>query len=159
MTYQDAPPQRADHPRAVGAVDEVGGQGLRIFQALTAAAGGVLFVAGLVAAFGADYGEIGRTTTEVAGIGFSGAAALVAILLGGAILAAALADQDRGSAAVLGIVTLVIGIGGFVVEAQAMDDVEVARRLAGLFVAVGAATFALSLVPWWTARRRVSTVV
>lgn len=156
MTYQDTHPPRTERPVAV--VDETAGHGLRIFQVLTALAGGILFGAGLIAAFGADYGEVARTTTEVAGIGFSGAAALVAILLGGAILVAALADQDRGSAAFLGIVTLVVGIIGFVIEGQGVEDVEVARRLAGLFVLVGAAAFVLSLVPWWTARRRVRPV-
>lgn len=157
MTYQDIHPPRADD-RPVAVVDETAGHGLRIFQLLTAIAGGILFAAGLIAAFGADYGEVARTTTEVAGIGFSGAAALVAILLGGAILVAALADQDRGSAAFLGIVTLVVGIIGFVIEGQSVEDVEVARSLAGLFVLVGAAAFVLSLVPWWTSRRRVGPV-
>jgi hypothetical protein len=134
-------------------------RGLRVFQILAAAAGAVLFVVGLVAVFRVDFGAgFFDTSGSVAGFGFSPALALVAILLGGATMAATLADQDRGSAAVVGLLTILAGIGALVLEGQRVADANVDRRAAGLFIAIGAVVFVLSLVPWWSGRRR-STVV
>lgn len=139
--------------------DEPTGQGLRIFQILTAVTGAVLFVAGLVAVFRVDFG-VGffDTTGDVAGFGFSPALAIAAVLLGGFTMAAALADQDRGSTAFIGLLTLLVGIGAMVAGEQIPEDVDIDRRAAGLFVALGAVIFVLSLIPWWGRRRR-STVV
>jgi hypothetical protein len=134
-------------------------QGLRIFQVLTAAAGAILFAFGVVAAFRVDFGaDFLRTSGDVAGIGFSAAGALAAILLGAGILAAALADQDRGTAAFLGILTLLVGIGGLIAEDQAPEDFAVDHQATTLFIVVGAAAFVLSLIPWWTRRREITTV-
>jgi len=134
--------------------------GLRIFQILTALVGAALFAFGLVAVFRVDFGEnLLDTTAAVGGFGFSAAAAIAAILLGGAALVATLADQDRGTAAFVGLLTLVVGIAGLVVEDQAVEGVDVDGRAAALFVGLGAAMFVLSLVPWFSRRRRTTTVV
>lgn len=133
--------------------------GLRVFQLVSALAGAVLFGLGLVAVFDVDFGApLLDTTAEVAGFGFSAAAAIAAILLGGAILVSTLADQDRGGTAFVGLVTIAIGIAALVAEGQASSDVQVDNRSAGLFVVVGAVAFVCSLVPWW-GRRRVTRVV
>jgi hypothetical protein len=135
-------------------------RGLRVFQILTAAAGAVLFVFGVLGAFRVDFGDnFLRTSGEVAGIGFSAAGALAALLLGAGIMAASLADQDRGTSAFLGILTLLVGIGGLIAEDQAPRDFTVDHQATTLFIVVGAAAFVLSLIPWWTHRRQVTTVV
>jgi hypothetical protein len=130
-------------------------QGLRVFQLVAGAAGAVLFAFGLVAALRVDFGApFFETSGTVFGTGFSGATAIVAILLGGALLATAIGDQDRGSTAFIGLVVLLVGIAGFAIEDQAIDDVQVDRDAAVLFLIVGAVAFVSSLVPWWTARAR-----
>lgn len=159
MTY--AQPDRTTEPRPAAetvavAEERRAGGGWRIFQLLAAAAGAALFALGLAAVFQVDFGERWlQTTAEVAGIGFGAVAAIAAVLLGGAILVATLADQDRGSASAAGLVTLVVGIAGFVVQDNADADVQVDGSTATLFVAVGAVVFVLALVPWWSRRRRV----
>lgn len=136
-----------------------GGRGLRVFQLLAALAGAALFVTGIVAVFRVDFGAgFLDVSGAVAGFGFSPALALAAVLLGGATLAVTLADQDRGSTAVVGLLTLLVGIGALVLEGEAGSDVGVDRRSALLFVVLGAVVFVLALVPWWSGRRR-STVV
>jgi predicted anti-sigma-YlaC factor YlaD len=135
------------------------GSGLRVFQLLAAAGGAVLFALGLFAVFEVDFGDgWARTTGEVAGLGFGAITAIAAIVLGGAILVATLADQDRAGAALAGLITLVVGIAGFVVQDNADADLQVDGGTAALFVAIGAAVFVLSLVPWWS-RRRTTTYV
>jgi hypothetical protein len=130
--------------------------GLRVFQVLAAIAGAVLFVMGLIAVFDVDWGDAWlRTTAEVGGFGFSAAAAVAALVLGAAILIATLADQDRGSAAAIGLVTLAVGIVGLVLQDEADADVQVDTGTATLFLVLGAAVFVLSLVPWWSRRRPV----
>jgi len=132
--------------------------GLRIFQVISAVAGAVLFVFGLLAVFKVDFGaDLLDTTAAVAGFGFSAAAAIAAILFGGAILVSTLADQDRGGAAFVGLITIAIGIGARVAEGQADSGIQVDNRSAGLFIVAGAVVFFCSLVPWWS-RRRVVTV-
>lgn len=127
---------------------------LRIFQVLAAIAGAVLFVMGLIAAFRVDFGaDLLDNTAGVGGYGFSAAGAIAAILLGGAILATALGNQDRGITAFLGLLTLLVGIGALIIEGQAPDELDVDRRSAGLFMVIGAIVFLTSLVPWWTRRR------
>lgn len=133
--------------------------GLRIFQIATAIAGAVLFVIGLLAVFDVNFDlDLLDTSAVVAGYGFSAAAAIAAILLGGGILAAALADQDRGTTAFVGLVTLGVGIAGLIIDGQTDTGIQVDRDAASLFIIVGAVVFACSLVPWWS-RRRVTTVV
>lgn len=133
--------------------------GLRIFQIASAIAGAVLFVVGLLAVFDVDFGlDLLDTSAVVAGFGFSAAAAIAAILLGGAILATTLADQDRGGTAFAGLITIGVGIAGLVIDGQTDTGIQVDRDAAGLFIIVGAVVFACSLVPWWS-RRRVTTVV
>lgn len=133
----------------------VANQGLRVFQIIAAAAGAVLFAFGLVAALRLDFGApFFETSGTVFGTGFSAAAAIIAILLGGAVLATAIGDQDRGSTAFIGLVVLLVGIAGFAIEDQAVEDVQVDRDAAVLFLLVGAVAFVASLVPWWTARTR-----
>lgn len=132
---------------------------LRIFQALTGIAGAVLFVAGLVAVFGVDFGGgLLDTSASVMGIGFSPVAAIAAIVLGGAILVAAVADQDRGGAGIAGLVTLLAGVAALVAERQ-VDGATVDRGSAALFITVGAVVFVLSLVPWWSGRHVRTTTV
>lgn len=158
---QQVPVQPAERVETIDLRDRqpVAHQGLRIFQILTAAAGAVLFVFGVVAAFRVDFGDdFLRTSGDVAGIGFSAAGAIAALLLGAGILAAALADQDRGTAAFLGILTLIVGIGGLIAEDQAPKDVTVDHQATTLFIVIGAAAFVLSLIPWWTHRREITTV-
>jgi hypothetical protein len=138
--------------------DRTAGVGLRAFQILAALGGGILFALGLLAVFDVDFANALDTSAEVGGFGFSAVAAVAALVLGGAILASTLADQDRGGTAMLGLVTLIVGIVGFVVEDNASADVQVDGRAAALFVILGAAVFVLSLVPWWT-RRRTTTYV
>lgn len=144
--------QVVDRPSAASA-------GLRIFQIASALAGGVLFLLGLLAAFKVDFGaDLLDTSGAVAGYGFSAAAAIAALLLGGAILVATLADQDRGGAAFVGLVTIAVGIGALIADGQSDAQVQVDRRSAGLFIVAGAVVFVCSLVPWWS-RRRVTTIV
>lgn len=129
---------------------------LRVFQIVSALAGAALFVLGLVAIFDVDFGaDLTDSTAAVSGYGFSAVAAIAALLAGGAILAATLADEDRSSAALAGLVTIALGIAGFVIDGQTDPSVQVDRRSAGLFVAVGAIVFVCSLVPWWGRRRVV----
>jgi hypothetical protein len=132
---------------------------LRAFQLLAALGGAALFALGLLAVFEVDFGAGWlRTTAEVGGFGFSAVAAVAALVLGGATLAAALADQDRGSTAFLGMATLVVGIAGLVVQDSAVEGVQVDGRAATLFIALGAAIFVVSLVPWWSTRRTTTYV-
>jgi len=136
-----------------------GSPALRIFQILTGAVGAVLFVAGLVAVFRVDFGAgMFETSGAVADFGFSPALAIAAIVLGGATMAAALAAQDRGSAAFVGLLTVVVGIAALVLEGEIPETVGVDRRSALLFVVLGAAIFVLSLIPWWSGRRRTTQV-
>jgi hypothetical protein len=133
--------------------------GLRIFQIVSALAGAALFGIGLLAIFEVDFNaDLLDTSAEVAGYGFSAAAAIAAILLGGAILVATLADQDRGSAAFIGLVTIAVGIAALIAEGQTDSELQVDNKSAGLFIVIGAVVFVCSLVPWWS-RRRVTTVV
>lgn len=133
---------------------------LRIFQVLAAAAGAVLFVMGLMAAFRVDFGaDLLDNTAGVGGFGFSAVAAIAAVVLGGAILAAALGSQDRGGAAFVGLLTLLVGIAALVAEGQIAEDVDVDRRSAALFMVIGVLVFVLSLIPWWSRRREVVEVV
>jgi len=136
-----------------------GSPALRIFQVLTAAVGAVLFVLGLIAVFRVDFGAgMFETSGAVADFGFSPALAIAAILLGGATMAAALAAQDRGLAAFVGLLTVVVGIAALILEGEIPETVGVDRRSALLFVVLGAATFVLSLIPWWSGRRRTTQV-
>lgn len=132
--------------------------GWRVFQLLAAVAGGFLFGVGLVGIFRVDF-DAGflEATAQVLGFALSPMTAVAAILLGGAVLVSALADQDRGSTAFLGLFTLLAGVVGLAVEGEIEQSVGVDRRAALLFVAVGAAVFLLSLVPWWSNRRRTVT--
>ncbi len=133
--------------------------GLRVFQIASAIAGGVLFVFGLMAIFKVDFdADVLDTSASVAGYGFSAVAAIAAILLGGATLVSTLADQDRGSSAFVGLITIALGIAALVVEGQSESDLQVDNRSAALFITLGAVVFVCSLVPWWS-RRRVTTVV
>ena len=132
------------------------GGGLRLFQVLAALCGAALFALGLAAVFQVDFGDQWfRTSADVAGFGFSAVAAIAALLLGGVILVATLADQDRGSASFAGLITLVVGIAGLIVQDNAERDVQVDRSTAALFIFLGAAVFVLALVPWWSRRRTV----
>jgi hypothetical protein len=136
-------------------VSTVGGA-RRLLQLLAGAAGAVLFVMGIVAIFRIDTAApLLDTTTAVAGFGFSAVTAVAAILLGGATMAAALADQDRGGTAMVGLLTVLAGIVALFVEGQVPERVGVERDSALLFVGVGAAVFLLSMVPWWRRRRVV----
>lgn len=150
-------------PVAVQQVEDrptVASAGLRIFQIASAIAGAALFVIGLLAVFDVDFGaDLLDTTAVVADFGFSAAAAIAAILLGGGILAATLADQDRGSAAFVGLATIAVGIAGLVIDGRTDTGVQVDRDAASLFIAVGAIVFACSLMPWWSRRRVATTVV
>ncbi|MEZ5138788.1 MAG: hypothetical protein R2702_19365 [Acidimicrobiales bacterium] len=138
--------------------DRPASSGLRVFQILAALGGAALFALGLFAVFQVDFGDGWlRTTGDVAGFGFSSVAAVAALVLGGLILVSALADQDRGATSIAGLLTLVAGIIGFIVQDNAETDIEVDGRAATLFVAIGAAVFVLALVPWWSRRR--TTVV
>lgn len=133
--------------------------GLRVFQVVSALAGAALFGLGLAAVFQVDFNaEWLATTADVAGYGFSAVSAVAALLLGGAILVATLADQDRGGAAFVGLVTMVLGIAALAVDGRPDTSIQVDNRSAGLFIIAGAIVFLCSLVPWWS-RRRVTTVV
>lgn len=133
--------------------------GLRVFQIASAVAGAALFVIGLLAVFDVNFDlDLLDTTAVVAGFGFSAAAAIAAILLGGAILATTLADQDRGSSAFVGLITIAVGIAGLVIDGRVDTGVQVDRDAAALFIIVGAVVFVCSLVPWWS-RRQVTTIV
>jgi len=132
---------------------------LRIFQLLTGAVGAVLGIFGLVAVFRVDFNAgFFETSGSVAEFGFSPALAAAAILLGGATMVAAFAAQDRGTAAFLGLVTVIVGIAALVLEGEIPETVGVDRRSALLLVVLGAVIFVLSLVPWWSGRRRTTTV-
>lgn len=131
---------------------------LRVFQVVAAVAGGILFVMGIIAVFRVDFGAgFMDTSGSVGGFGFSPAMAIAAILLGGATLAVTLADQDRGVASFVGLLTLLVGIAALALEGQIPDEVGVDRRSALLFVVLGAIVFVASLVPWISRRRRVTT--
>lgn len=160
MSYSNQPAAGTPAPaQAVEQEHQRRGGALRIFQVLAALAGLVLFVMGLVAIFRVDFGaSLLDTSAAVAGFGFSAAMAIAAIVLGGAVLASSVADQDRGGTAVVGLLTLLVGIGALVAEGQIPEEVGVDRRSAALFIAVGAIVFVLALVPWWS-RRRTTTVV
>lgn len=140
------------HTSTTGAV-------FRIFQVGAAIAGAILFGLGVVAALRVDYGApLLDTSAAVAGYGFSAVGAIAAIVLGGAALAATLADQDRAGASFVGMITLVLGIVALAVDAQSTSpDVQVDHRSAGLFIVLGAVIFVLGLVPWFGRRR--TTVV
>lgn len=131
----------------------------RVFQLLAAAAGGFLFGVGLVGIFRVDF-DAGflEATAQVLGFALSPMTAVAAVLLGGAVLVSALADQDRGATAFIGLLTLIAGVVGMAVEGEIDQSVGVDRRAALLFVAVGAIVFLLSLVPWWSNRRRTVTL-
>lgn len=151
----------AGRPVVAREVDErpTAASGLRVFQFLSAAGGAVLFLMGLIAVFRVDFNaKLLDTSADVFGFGFSATAAIAGILLGGAILAAALAYQDRGGAAFIGLLTMALGIAALVIDGQANADVDVNSRTVGLFIAIGAVVFVCSLVPWWS-RRRETTVV
>lgn len=157
--YQNDPTDRPVVAQQVETRPVTASAGLRIFQVASAIAGAVLFVIGLLAVFDVDFGlDLLDTSAVVAGFGFSAAAAIAAILLGGAILATTLADQDRGGTAFAGLITIGVGIAGLVIDGQTDTGIQVDRDAAGLFIIVGAVVFACSLVPWWS-RRRVTTVV
>ena len=133
--------------------------GLRLFQIASGLAGALLFALGLLAIFKVDFGvDLLDTSAAVGGFGFSAAGAIAAILLGGLILIATMADQDRGSTAFVGLITIAVGIAALVLDGQSTDSMQVDHRSAGLFVVVGAVVFVCSLVPWWS-RRQVVTVV
>lgn len=152
-------PARQGVPTQVVESRPTGSGALRVFQIASAIAGAALFVLGLLAVFKVDFGaNLLDTTAVVAGYGFSAASAIAALLLGGAILVATLADQDRGGAAFVGLVTIAVGIGALIADGQTDPKVQVDHRSAALFIIVGAVVFACSLVPWWS-RRRVTTVV
>ena len=158
---QVAPPSTtyADPNAQVVQDTTVGSPALRIFQVLTGAVGAILFVLGLIAVFRVDFGAgMFETSGAVADFGFSPALAIAAILLGGATMAAALAAQDRGTAAVVGLLTVAVGIAALILEGEIPETVGVDRRSALLFVVLGAAIFVLSLIPWWSGRRRTTTV-
>lgn len=130
--------------------------GLRVFQIVAALLGAALFVVGLVAVFRVDFGAgFFQTTGDIAGYGFSPALAVAAVLLGGATLVATMADQDRTGTAVLGLLTLLVGIGALILQDRGTQDVSVDRRSAALFIVVGAVVFVLGLIPWWSRRRPV----
>ena len=136
-----------------------GNPALRIFQILTGAAGALLFVFGLIAVFRVDFAAgFFRTSAAVADFGVSPALAIAAILLGGATMAAAFAAQDRGAAAIVGLLTLVVGIAAMILEGEIPEGVGVDRRSALLLVVLGAVIFVLSLIPWWSGRRRTTQV-
>ncbi len=156
MSYQQQPGSY-EQPQTQVTQETHTGNGLRIFQILAAVGGGVLFVMGLVAVFRVDFGAgFLNTSGSVAGFGFSPAAAVAGILLGGGILAASLADQDRATTSVLGLLTLLVGIAALVVQGE-VEGVQVDRDAALLFVGIGAAVFVLGLLPWVSGRRRVTT--
>ena len=151
-TQPVAAEQVVDRPSAASA-------GLRIFQIISALAGAALFILGILAIFNVDFGaNLLDTSASVAGYGFSAAGAIAALLLGGVILVATMADQDRGGAAFIGLLTIAVGIAALIADGQTDAQVEVDNRSAGLFIALGAVVFVCSLVPWWS-NRRVSTVV
>lgn len=158
--YVAAPQTAAVDPNAqVVQESGVGSPALRIFQILTAAAGAVLFVLGLFAVLRVDFGAgMFQTSGAVADFGFSPALAIAAILLGGATMIAALAAQDRSTAAAIGLLTVVVGIAALVLEGEIPETVGVDRRSAVLFLVLGAAIFVLSLIPWWSGRRRTTQV-
>lgn len=149
-----------DHRHGVTEVHErpAGSAALRVFQAVSAIAGAVLFGLGVAAALDVDFGgDLLAISGSVAGYGFSPVAAIAAIVLGAAILIATLADQDRAGAAVVGLLTMGVGIAALIVEDRT-TDVQVDGRSATLFIVAGVVVFVASLVPWWR-RRRVTTVV
>ena len=149
----------ADPDARVVQETRTGSPGLRIFQVLTGIAGAVLFVMGLVAVFRVDF-DAGffNASAAVADFAVSPAMAIAAILLGGATLVAAFAAQDRGSAAFVGLLTLLIGIGALIFEGETSESIGVDRRSALLFVVLGAIVFVLSLIPWWSGRRHTTEV-
>ena len=157
MSYQQQPGPYDQPATQVDTRETHTGSGLRIFQILAAAGGGVLFVMGLIAVFRVDFGAgFLNTSGSVAGFGFSPAGAIAGILLGGGILAASLADQDRAATSVLGILTVLVGIAALVAQGE-VDGVQVDRDAALLFVVIGAIVFVLGLLPWVSGRRRVTT--
>lgn len=127
--------------------------GLRIFQAVTALIGAAIFLVGLLGVFDVDF-EAGflKLSGEVGGFGMSPAIAIGAIILGAALLVVTLADQDRGSAALVAFLVLAAGIAGLVFDDKPTSDIQVDRSTASLFVVLGAIAFVCSLVPWWSGR-------
>lgn len=130
-------------------------QSLRIFQVLTAIAGAILFVVGLLAVFDVSFSgdRIFDTTGEVAGFGFSAALAGAALVLGAGILIAALADQSRAGASMVAFLAILVGIAALVANDQPEADIAVDRSSAALFIILGAVAFVLSLIPWWSGRQ------
>lgn len=137
-----------------------GGQALRLFQFLVAATGAILFVIGLLAVFEVDFsGEVFFDTSgEVGGFGFSAALAVAAIVLGAGILVASLASQDRTGAAMVALVTIIVGIAALVIDDQPDVEASVDRGSAAVFIVLGAIAFVLSLIPWWSGRQRRTVV-
>lgn len=126
---------------------------LRTFQVLAAVAGAALFVIGLLAVFQVNFGDAWtETTAEVVGLGMNAITAVAALVLGGAILVASVADQDRGSSAILGLLTLFAGIAGLIAQDNPDANVQIDHGTATAFVVLGALVFVLSLVPWWSRR-------
>lgn len=136
--------------------EATGAPGLRLFQILVAATGAVMFVIGLLAVFQVDFdGEMFFDTTgEVGGFGFSAAFAIAAVVLGAGILLASLASQDRTGAGIMALVAIIVGIAALVIDDQPDVEVSVDRGAAAVFIVLGAIAFVLSLVPWWSGRRR-----
>ena len=126
---------------------------LRIFQFATAAVGAILFIIGLVAVFGVDFDEWQRNSGSAVGFDFSPAVAIIAIVLGALLLAAALAGQDRTGAAVIAFLILAAGIAGLILSGMDDVDFEIARKTSTLFIVLGAIGFICSLIPWWSGRR------
>jgi len=78
-------------------------------------------------------------------------------VLGAAILIATLADQDRAGAAVVGLLTMGVGIAALIVEDR-NTDVQVDGRSATLFIVAGVVGFVASLGPWGRRRRGTTAV-
>jgi len=156
---QPAAAQRVDPNAQVVQQTTRGNPALRIFQVLTGAAGAALAIFGLAAVFRVDFNAgFVETSGSVADFGFSPALAVAAILLGGATMVAAFAAQDRGTAAFLGLLTVIVGIAALALEGEIPESVGVDRRSALLFVVFGAAIFVLALIPWWSGRRHTTSV-
>lgn len=127
--------------------------GLRIFQAVAALVGAAVFLIGLLGVFDVDF-DAGflKLSGEVASFGVSPAVAIGAVVLGALLLVVTLADQDRGSAALVSFLVLAAGIAGLVFDDKPTSDFQVDGSTASLFVVLGAIAFLCSLVPWWSGR-------
>lgn len=149
-------PDRRPAPRSTSPASSGSGAVLRVAQVIAGLAGAILFVMGVIAVARVDFGaSLVETSGSVGGFGFSAVMALAAILLGAITLVTAFADQDRGSTAIIGIITLLVGVGALIAEGQIPEEVNVDRRSAMLFIVLGAVAFVASLVPWFTVRRSV----